>query len=346
MGLFDLFSRKPKSAMDALQSSPEFRKQKGLLDAMSAVCDGGVDADEMPNGTGELGLVSTNPIPCKTVFGSTAYLGRLRTPDGRKVAYERLGSTQSAVSPHPVDIYEVSHPSGRKVATLYISPYQKRISGRAPRAFMLAENSFAEVTPLSEVVTEPDGTVKFYSCGVLHRDNGPAVIEVYPGYEGSERHRSWYHNGVLDRDDGPAVIGGRDANGQYEWWRAGVRHRNDGPAVIELLDSYEFGRGPVYEWWQNGVKHKVQDGDGIVHYFKNGETFLTELPDGSRIKGCDGEGRYEDIDGNVLDDAVYSRSIIIESYEGYLARAECTNALYREPESTFDKYNSVLGTDD
>jgi hypothetical protein len=237
MGLFDLFRRKPKSVLDALQSLPEFQTQKKLFDAMSVMCEGGVDADEMPNGTGEFGLVSTNPIPCKTAFGSTAYLDRLRAPDGRKVAYERLGSTQSAVSPHPIDTYEVAHLTGRKLATLYISPYQKRISGKVPRGFMLAENSFAEVTPVREVVTEPDGTVKYYSCGVLHRDDGPAVIEVYPDYNGQERHRSWYRFGMLDRDDGPAVIGGRSANGQYEWWRAGVRHRDDGPAVIELVES-------------------------------------------------------------------------------------------------------------
>ena len=79
---------------------------------------------------------------------------------------------------------------GRKLATLYISPYQKRISGKAPNGFMLAENSFTEAVPVKEVATEPDGTLKYYSCGVLHRDDGPAVIEVYPDYDGQERHRS------------------------------------------------------------------------------------------------------------------------------------------------------------
>jgi hypothetical protein len=133
MALFDLLRGKPKSAMDLLQSSPEFRQQKELFDAMSALCEGGVDADEMPNGTGEYGLTETNPVPCRTVFGSTAYLGRLRAADGTKVTYERIGSTQSEVSSQPIDVYEISSRTSKKLATLYISPYQKRISRKAPR---------------------------------------------------------------------------------------------------------------------------------------------------------------------------------------------------------------------
>jgi hypothetical protein len=110
---------------------------------MSAMCAGGVDANELPNGHGEFGLTPTNPIPCKTVFGSTAYLGRLRASDGTKVKYERIGSVQSDVSPNPIDAYDVAHRDGRKLATIYISPYHQRISERAPRGFALAEHSFA-----------------------------------------------------------------------------------------------------------------------------------------------------------------------------------------------------------
>jgi hypothetical protein len=81
------------------------------------------------------------------VFGSTSYLGRLRAADGTKVNYERIGSIQSEVSPQPIDIYEISHRTGKNLATLYISPYQKRISGKAPGGLILAENSFADVSP-------------------------------------------------------------------------------------------------------------------------------------------------------------------------------------------------------
>jgi hypothetical protein len=333
MGLFDLFRRKPVSVWDALQSTPEFQEQKELFDAMSAMSENGIDADEIPNGVGEFGFVPTNPIPCKTVFGSTAYLGRLRAADGTKIENRRLGSTQSDASPHPIDEYEITHSTGLVLGKLYISPYQKRISTKAPRGFMLAENSFATVTPVQEIVTESDGTLKYFSCGVLHRDDGPAVIEIYPDYVGPERHRSWYRFGILHRDDGPAVVGGHETNGQYEWWRAGIRHRDDGPAIIELIESSDFGRGPVYEWWTNGIQKKVQDGDGVISYFKDGEIVLQELPDGRRIVERDGDSRYEDADGNDLGEAVPG---LWEAYEGYLQQNECSHPLYSEPQITFD----------
>ena len=72
--------------------------------------------------------------------------------------------------------------------------------------------------------------------------------------------------------------------------------------MIELIEVLEFGRGPVYEWWRNGVRHKVQDGDGIIYYFKDGEIVLTELPDGRRIIERNDEFRFEDADGNDLGD--------------------------------------------
>ena len=132
-----------ETVWNALQESPIIQQQKALFDAMILMCEDGVDADEMPNGTGEFGMTSSNPIPCKTVFGSIAYLGRLRTLGGIKVAYERAGSVASDVSPHPVDAYEVLHPDGHKLATLFISPYQKRISCKAPRGFKLGDVSLS-----------------------------------------------------------------------------------------------------------------------------------------------------------------------------------------------------------
>ena len=143
MGLFDFFKKKPKSVLDALNENPLFKQQKEIYEAMSLMCEDGIDADEMPNGQGEFGATPANPIPCKTVFGSTSYLARLRTPDGVKVTYNRIGSFGSDVTPHPVDGYEIHHPSGQKLATLYISPYQKRISGKAPKGFLLSDVPFS-----------------------------------------------------------------------------------------------------------------------------------------------------------------------------------------------------------
>jgi hypothetical protein len=130
-------AKTPMSAWDALQGIPAFQEQQQLHKAMSRLCEEGVDADELPNGRGDFGWVPTNPIPCNTVFGSTVYLSRLRTPDGAKVVYRRVGSFTSDVSPRPIDGYDLSHPEGHKLATVFISPYQKRNSNKSPRGFEL-----------------------------------------------------------------------------------------------------------------------------------------------------------------------------------------------------------------
>jgi hypothetical protein len=161
-----------------LQSTPEFREQKELLDAMGAMCEGGVDADEMPNGSGEYGLAANNPIPCRTILGSTAYLGRLRAADGTKVNYERIGSIRSDVSPQPVDVYEISHRTGqRPLAKLYISPYQKRISGKAPRGFILAENSFAQVS--HEQIRDESIRVLFGGIFPTCSESGDILLDLH-----------------------------------------------------------------------------------------------------------------------------------------------------------------------
>lgn len=137
MGVFDLFRKKPKSVLDELNENPIFKQQKEIYDAMCLMCEDGVDADELPNGIGDFGMSINNPIPCKTIFGGTSYLGRLRDMDGTKLVYDRIGSFHSDVSPHPVDGYKISHPDGMEFGTIYLSPYQKRTSAKAPKAFKL-----------------------------------------------------------------------------------------------------------------------------------------------------------------------------------------------------------------
>jgi hypothetical protein len=143
MALFDFLRHKPKTLRDAVIENPIYRQQKELYEALCALCEDGYDADELPHGLGEYGLTATNPILTKTVFGSTAYLGRLRTIENTKVNYQRIGSIASHVSPNPIDVYQVTDASDRTLATLYVSPYHKRISTRAPQGFLLAAHSFA-----------------------------------------------------------------------------------------------------------------------------------------------------------------------------------------------------------
>lgn len=124
--------RKRKTEWDSLMQNPFFCQMKEVHDLMADMCEDGCDADQLPNGRGEFGYAASNPIPTKTVQGSIVYLSRLRAPDGTKIRYERQGSTLDDVSPHPIDIYDISHENGTKLATLYLSPYQRKISEKAP----------------------------------------------------------------------------------------------------------------------------------------------------------------------------------------------------------------------
>lgn len=138
MGLLDFFKpKKPEALPDPLQENPVTQKQKALFDAMSRMCENGCDTDEIPGGHGEFGRDITNPIPTRTIFGSAGYLARLASTDGVNVSYKRQASFASPVSPFPVDGYAISHPNGAQLGTLYLSPYHKRNSEKAPKGFTL-----------------------------------------------------------------------------------------------------------------------------------------------------------------------------------------------------------------
>lgn len=106
-------------------------------DLANIIGEGGVDTDEIPGGQGEFGLVASNPIPCKSIYGGITYLASLRTHEGNEVIYERVRTVVSDVTPKPVDVYEISLPDGQKAASLFISRYHKINSKKAPRGFML-----------------------------------------------------------------------------------------------------------------------------------------------------------------------------------------------------------------
>lgn len=136
MGLFDFFNpRKQKSVLEVLMENPVFQQQKAFYDAMNQACATGCDGDELPNGCGEFGLTPTNPIPTNTVMGSNTYLSRLLTADGKKVENNRRCSMRTEVTEMPIDVYDLSLPDGTPLGTIYISPWQKRTSAKAPRGF-------------------------------------------------------------------------------------------------------------------------------------------------------------------------------------------------------------------
>ena len=115
-----------------------YTSQKKLHDLMQELCENGCDEDEILDGKGEFGYSVNNPIPINTILETHSYLSRLRTLDGEKVRYFKLGSTSSKVSLHKVQCYRIKNVKGEDLAVLYLSPFQKKTSEKAPRGFKLA----------------------------------------------------------------------------------------------------------------------------------------------------------------------------------------------------------------
>ena len=87
-------------------------------------------------------------------------------------------------------------------------------------------------------VWRSDGYKAWYHNHKLHREDGPALIDI----DGT---RNWYKNGERHREDGPARI---FQDGEQMWYQNGQKHRTDGPAVIRPDGSQE--------WYYDGQEKK------------------------------------------------------------------------------------------
>lgn len=133
MGLFDFFSSKKKKE----EAGADFEFLKAVAEYHRTMSENGVSTDDIPSGFGPFGLVKTNPIPTRGIIGSNAYLARLRTASGKLVEHSRIGSTSAKeVTESMIDFYDIKL-DGKSVATIYICPYNKRNSEKAPEGFIL-----------------------------------------------------------------------------------------------------------------------------------------------------------------------------------------------------------------
>jgi hypothetical protein len=57
--------------------------------------------------------------------------------NGESISYERIGSFDSPASEMPVDGYEIKGPDGENLGVLYLSPYHRRNSEKAPTGLKL-----------------------------------------------------------------------------------------------------------------------------------------------------------------------------------------------------------------
>ena len=113
------------------------KKEKNSLDDFKKLTTNiygdGVSTDTLPNAYGEFGWDKTNPIPVSSVLESYEYLEKLKFNDGMKVIYNRLGSFSSPICAHPIDGYRITHPNGKDIGVIYISPYQNKMSNLKPK---------------------------------------------------------------------------------------------------------------------------------------------------------------------------------------------------------------------
>lgn len=131
MGWLDIFGKKKKEEQGAAGLL------KALIQYQVESSKDGVDTDDIPKGYGPYGLCKTNPVPTCGIPGSYEYLLRLRTKDGRPIENSRIGSTSAPdVTSGMVDMYTISS-DGVSLGTVYLCPYHKRNSGKAPEGFCL-----------------------------------------------------------------------------------------------------------------------------------------------------------------------------------------------------------------
>lgn len=104
--------------------------------SLSEIYSAGVKSDELPNGYGEYGLCETNPILTISIKCSNRYLSRLRYK-GDRINVNRTGSIESVVTPGSIDIYQLSTTDDQDVGKIFICPYHKHNSSKAPKGFYL-----------------------------------------------------------------------------------------------------------------------------------------------------------------------------------------------------------------
>lgn len=117
-------------------------EDQAILDDLAGGIFGGsegCDADEIPGSYGDYGFSPNNPIPTKGIAGSNVYLMKLRPIDvDQEVEWERTGTCTVDNIENVIDEYKISSTGGNVKATIYVSPYHRRNSEKAPKGFKLA----------------------------------------------------------------------------------------------------------------------------------------------------------------------------------------------------------------
>jgi len=93
--------------------------------------------NEISNTIGEFGLTPTNPVPVYLTPSNNIYLSRLRTPNGFPIKWERKNSLTTPHIEKSIDKYEIFDNAGNFLTHIYISPYHRITSKKAPKGFTI-----------------------------------------------------------------------------------------------------------------------------------------------------------------------------------------------------------------
>lgn len=93
--------------------------------------------DEIPGAEGRFGYDVSNPIPIHGIPNSALYLENLRTAEGARVHYDRVGSIHKDLDAMPIDVYRILDANFVEIARLHLCPYHFKCSEKAPEGFIL-----------------------------------------------------------------------------------------------------------------------------------------------------------------------------------------------------------------
>lgn len=203
------------------------------------------------------------------------------TPDGQEELAEKIAKSRETI-----DILQPVGEARSNMEDRLHTLEQRQEEGQVRRKVAL-EQYKATQSPNGKVNSH--GTVLYKNeSGKLHRDGGPAKVEVNgheewyqngklhredgPALKFDEDYQEWYQNDNLHREDGPATI---HPDGTQSWWKNGQRNREDGPAIVR---PHREG-----DWYRNGKPHRedgpaVTEGDGTQFYYNNGELHREDGP--------------------------------------------------------------------
>ncbi|WP_397363277.1 hypothetical protein [Olleya sp. R77988] len=139
MGLFDFLKSKNKKNKQEIETDSFFEDMKKQMELLKN--EEGTELEELPNGKGEFGFSADNPIPLSSIPASREYLEKLVyiKPGSSQYSWKRVGSTRSNIVNSPVDIYSLLDTEPKVVKTIYIWPYNKIDSKKAPDGFGLMD---------------------------------------------------------------------------------------------------------------------------------------------------------------------------------------------------------------